>query len=449
MDSDFQMANLYLAVSYFFNQQLGEAFVYIEKVMDKIYLLPERLRYEAKYWYYRMHSEHDKMVLVQELLVSLYPKDVKAIWQLAMNYQSDGAYDKAEQLIKSALDFDDNRGEFYAALARLSSVQDRKEEALLYYQMYAQKYPDHTRSFQLLGDYYFDDGDFENAKQNYEKSLILSADNYGSLQKLILIKERQGLYKEAEHDFNSALERAHTIKDSLDIFLHQMNYYIRRGQINKAIQVREKRISTAENAYSPGHISKMRLQYLRPYYLLNQSDRALRFIYKEEIFSDSLNTQMSLSNAYLEYFIHNEDIARAEGEMEKLKPYLSIYGLSEDLANHKGDLYFINGEFEKAMEAYQQVKGELSEKEEFDIKIVSCLANLDRINEAKERLGEILNLNPYHAEAHLLLARIFINQHKNKEAKEHLLIANQVWENADEAFIYAQETASLLTELGL
>ena len=69
------------------------------------------------------------------------------------------------------------------------------------------------------------------------------------------------------------------------------------------------------------------------------------------------------------------------------------------------------------------------------------------ISEAKEHLNEILNLNPYHAEAHLQMARILLDQHKNKEAKEHLLIAHQVWENADEAFVYAQETKSLLAEL--
>ena len=46
-----------------------------------------------------------------------------------------------------------------------------------------------------------------------------------------------------------------------------------------------------------------------------------------------------------------------------------------------------------------------------------------------------------------LSAKIFLEEGNKTKAKEHLLIANQVWENADESYGLAREAENLLADL--
>jgi GT2 family glycosyltransferase len=86
-------------------------------------------------------------------------------------------------------------------------IQGKNEEALSYYELYAETYSNHARSFRLLGDFYFDEGKYQEAEENYEKYLLLSEYNILSMGKLAMIQERYGNFKEAELGYNEALKR--------------------------------------------------------------------------------------------------------------------------------------------------------------------------------------------------------------------------------------------------
>ncbi len=107
---------------------------------------------------------------------------------------------------------------------------------------------------------------------------------------------------------------------------------------------------------------------------------------------------------------------------------------------------FLKEEYQASLDKYLEFKAVnvFFSKEMLDSKIANCYVKLDKPDKAMEILEERLKLNPYQASAHLSIAKIYLEEGNETKAKEHLLIANKVWENADESFGLAREAKDLL-----
>jgi len=448
-DPDFIIANLNLSVLYLMNNQMNQASIYIDKVIEKLYLLPERDQFMAKSFYYYVHEEQDKRIKVVEMWIELYPDDVDAYNLMTQIYRVSGEPGKAEQVLKAALEIDDNRGNFYVNLADVLMVQGKMEEALSYYNLYAEKYPNHSRSYQLLGDFYFESGLYNEAEKNYEKSLLLSEDNINSIGPLAIIKERQGDFEEAERIFEAALVKASNAVDSITIYGMMINYNLHRGQIQKVIKIWEQTLKTTKNVYPPLMVSIYRVNRLYWYFLIDQADEALRIIQQEEnTFTGSFKN--ILAYGYINYYLNKENISKAQEELARIKTYASKYGSSGNIENYyEAEVLYLIGEYEHALETYLEFKkvNTYFPKDLLEIKIANCVLNLGEIEKAKNIFNEMLKLNPYHPDAHFQLAKIMLNQNQKEEALEHLKIANEVWVNADPEYKDAQEARRLYENL--
>lgn len=447
LDPEFIYAYHNLADFNFYSDKIDEAIICIDKVMDKIYMLPENFRFGAKYSYYQIHGDLDKQIKTQEMALSLYPNDMEAVYSLALDYLFIGENAKAEQVIKSALEFDDYQGNLFVTLAEALKAQEKEEEALIYYQLYAEKYPTHARSFQLLGDYYLEAGDLEEAKQQYEKSLVLSMNNSLSMTQLAEIEARQGNFDEAEKEYIKALNFARSSQDSIAVYEKLMPFYILRGQINQAIRVREENIYTAQNYYPPAYVTTLQVNSLHPYFLINRPDKVLDIIHQIEN-ADNLSQNIGLPFAYFFYYRHQKNIPKAEAELNKIIEDSKLHQYFRIIIPYiEGDLLMLKEEYEQALEKYKIFKNDMPENRGIYIDMAECYMIMNRKNEAKTQLSEVLKMDPYHARTHLLMAKILLDQNKKKEAKEHLITANNVWENADEEYDRAQEAKMLLDEL--
>lgn len=449
IDPEFGIANLNLANAYYYNGQQDKAAVYIEKVMNRIYMLPERTRFEAKYIYYEYNNDIDMMIKVLETWVGLYPNDLEAITFLVIEYQYLGEYSKAEDIIKEALEIDDNRGDFYVSLAEVLMKQNKREEALSYFELYVEKYPDHSQSYQLLGDYFYKEGKLDEAKQNYEKSLVLSRDNINSIMKLTLIKEKQGLYDEVEKEFINAFKYSKSANDSIVIYDAQIDYLQHRGQIQTALQIKEQMLLIVQNVYPPFAIPIFQIMRISLYLLINEADKALQIL--NQVNGQIMDSYKGVEyEAYLKYHIYQKEVVRSEEILELLRSGIPENGYPESyLPYWEGEIFFIKQQYDSAIDSYQEfsIDSDGFVKDETNIKIAYCLIELDRIKDAINLLNEIIEAYPYRAEAHLLMARILLDQNEDQVAKEHLDVANKVWENADSVYAYAQETRRLLEEL--
>jgi len=448
IDPDFTYANFNLALFYYYSSKNTEATICINQVMDKIYMLPEKFRFDAKESYYRIHGDFENVIKTQEMIMSLYPNDVETAWWLSSDYMRVGENAKAELVLKSALEYDDFRGELIVSLAESLNAQGKKDEALSYYQLYAEKYPTHSRSSQLLGGFYFEQGNLEEAKINFEKSLILSVNNYFSLSQLAAINEKQGLFDEAEEDYHAAIRQARNPEDSIDVLNKQMVFYVRRGQIQQAFQCREEILICTEKIYPAYAVLVENINTLYLYYLIEQQDQALDIIHQAEMSTVGSLPEEGLSFAYFTYYLHQKNIPKAEEELDKFAISSQTDPYLENILLHlEGDFLFQREEFENATEKYQAFEKYQADDLYLKIKIAKCHRHLDKKSEAKDQLNKVLQLNPYFAEAHLLMAKILLDQNKQNEARDHLLVATRVWEKADKAFDKAQEANKLLADL--
>jgi len=448
-DPGFMSSAFHLAAVYLFNGQMKEASEYIGMVMEKDYMLPEQDQFLAKSLYYHINEEQEKRIKVMEMWKELYPQNVNAYNYLAQIHKVSGEPGKAEEVLKEALEIDDNRGDFYVDLADVLMIQGKNEEALQYYNLYAERYPNHSRSFRLLGDFYFNQGEYDEAEKNYEKSVLLSEDNLKSIGQMAIIKERQGNFKEAESILASALKKAKTTADSMTVYYTMMEYYEAHGQIEQVIGLWEQTLDMGKREYPPFVISIFRITRLYWYFMIDQADTALQIIHREEgKLSDSFKNVTAYG--YINYYLNLGDVEKTEAELLRVEEYISKYGSSGNIDKYyAAEIMFLKEEYQESLDKFLEFKAVnvFYSKEMLDSKIADCYVKLDQPDKAMEILEERLHLNPYQASAHLSIAKIFLEEGNKTKAKEHLLIANQVWENADESYGLAREAENLLADL--
>jgi class 3 adenylate cyclase/tetratricopeptide (TPR) repeat protein len=448
-DPEFLTAELDLTAILMISNQFEQASIHMEKVMDKLYMLPERDQFMAKSLNYYLNEEQEKRIKVIEMWVDLYPDDVFAYDLLAKIHRGSGEPQKAEEVLKSALQIDDNRGNFYVDLADVLKIQGKNEEALSYYELYAETYSNHARSFRLLGDFYFDEGKYQEAEENYEKSLLLSEDNILSMGKLAMIQERYGNFKEAELGYNEALKEASTGSDSMRILTMQMDYFLNLGQIKKVIEIWEQTLVSISNVYPPLVVSIFKATRLYWYFLINEYDTAYEIIrQEEEKFSDAFKDIVAYG--YLSYYINRGNLEKAEEAYERMEKYVSKFGSSGSIEKYnKAEILYLKQEYESALEKFNEFKSVNTHfpNDLLEIRIANCYEKLNNFEEAIEILDEILEINPYLASAHLAMAKTLIESGNRNKAREHLDIASQIWENADEEFVLAQEAKALYEQI--
>ncbi len=449
IDPDFVTAELELTAIYMITNQFEQASIHMENVMDKLYMLPERDQFMAKSLNYFLNEEQEKRIKVIEMWIDIYPTDVFAYDLLSQIHRGSGEPQKAEEVLKTALQIDDNRGNFYVDLADILMIQGKNEEALSYYNLYAETYPNHARSFRLLGDFYFDEGKYQEAEKNYEKSLILSEDNILSMGKLAMIQERYGNFEEAEMGFNETLKNASTGSDSINVLTMQMDYFQNRGQIKKVIERWEQTLISLSNVYPPLVVSIFKATRLYWYFLINDYDTALDILQQEEQkFSDAFKDIVAYG--YLSYYINRGNLEKAEEAYERMESYVSKFGSSGNIEKYnEAEILFLRQDYESALETFNEFKSVNTHfpNDLLELRIANCHEKLNNFDKAIEILEDILEINPYHAMAHLSLARTLIESGNKNKAKEHLDIAINIWENADEEFILAQEAKMLYKEI--
>jgi len=448
-DPEFVMAEFNLGIIFMAINQVSTATVHMEKVMDKLYMLPERSRYLAKSFYYLLKEDFDRRVKVLEMWKELYPEDLEAYQILFQIYSQSGQPQKGEAILKSALQYDDNRGNFYVDLANVLMTQNKKDEALAYYQLYAEKYPDHARSFRLLGDFYFDEGDNDQAEKYYEKALLISDDDIICLSKIGLIRERQGRYEEAQIILENALKTAGTPGDSMLVFNSQIEYFLHRGQIQSVINIWDQFLETARRELPPISVSIYRITTMQWYFYLDQDEVALQIIKSEEKdLDDSFRDVISFG--YMNYYCYKEELENAEREFTRVKNYSLKYGSPGNIVTfYEGELFWLKGDDENALNKYMEFKkgnimvpGDL-----LDIKISNAYLALDQPDEAMELIDGLLKINPRLAMAHLEKAKIFLEENKPEKAREHLQTALEIWSDADAGYTVLKEAKRLYVDL--
>lgn len=432
-DPEFAQAYLLLAVSFTDTNQLSGAKGYVDKTMDHIYTLTERDQFQAKAFYYLLNGDHEKRIKVLRMWIEFYPEDIDAYNMLGQIFQLSGKLDQAEDIYTKAIGIDDDRGNFYIKLAEILEAKQNRDGALAYYEQYAEKYPFHARSFQLLANFYLNEGDFNMANQYFEKALLLDQRNVNLKGEVALVKERLGQFDQALDAYRTILGECRSPQDSLNIIDRIKNFYFKRGQLNTGLDWWNLSLKTAQQFQSPLYVSMLRVTRLEWYMEMNHPEEALRIIREEEEkFKDSFTDLIAFG--YMNYYVTLRDVPEAEKYMDKVMNHVKKYGSPGNIdVYYRAELNFIKENYPGALELYREFKKTniFVPQSLIDIRIARCLWQVKKPAEAIQVLEKFLVTDPYHPEANYELALLFSEQGKNEKAIELLTESLQVWESAD------------------
>lgn len=449
IDSIFTMAYYQLSIFYMNMNRLSDAQASLEFVLDNPYKLTEREQFLAKSRYYFITGDNEKRIKVLRMYKDLYPHDIESYYQLGEALYEMGNFDEAEIVFTDGLKIDDYRGEFLRRLGHINKAKRNYDQALKYYEMYQKKYPDVSRSYKLLGGLHLETGNFDEAEINFEKAVLLDRRAISSKIDLIEIKQRKGQFEEAIEEFEVLLEKCNTADDSVQVMWSIMNYYFLRGEIQKGLKIREETFQLAATTFHPRVMSFYIVTNLYWYYEIGQDSIALKILkQEEEKFTDSYENITAFG--YINYYLRKDDLENSRKQYKRISDFVEQYGSLSGLELFfRARLYKLEGDYEKAIETYEEYRlhNTYSTNAVIYNRMAESYISDKQFDKAESILKELLNSFPFDPTTYYHLALVYQEQGKFNEAQTSLKIANNIWENADETYLMAQKAKSLYNQL--
>jgi tetratricopeptide (TPR) repeat protein len=449
IDSIFTKAYYELSNFYMNMNRLPDALASLEFVLDNPYRLTEREQFLAKSRYYFITGDNDKRIKVLQMYKDLYPQDIESYNQLGEALYEMGNFKEAEIVFEEGLKIDDYRGEFLRRLGHINKARRNYDQALKYYEMYQEKYPDVSRSYKLLGGLHLETGNFDEAEINLEKAVLLDSRAISSGVDLIEVKQRKGQFEEALEEYELLLKKCNTADDSVRVMWSITNYYFLRGEIEKGLQIREKTYQIAATAYHPRVMSFYTVTNLYWYYEIGQDTIALRNLkLEEEKHADNYGNITAFG--YINYYLRKNDIENSRLQYKRVTDFVEQYGSLSGLELFfRARIYKLEGEYEKALDTYEEYRlhNVYSTNAVITNRMVECYLSNKQFDKAETALKELLQSFPFDPTTYYHLALVYQEQGKLYDAQASLKIANEIWENADDTYVLAQKAKSLYNQL--
>ena len=253
-DFYYELANSYLAIN-----KTSEAIKVYDKIENNIGVTEEASMQKLKI--YKKTNNIDRAVAEAKALIKTFPKEGKYYGILGELYQDMGMNDKAFQAYNDLLTVDPNNAYVHLSLADYYRNQkqndkafqeikiafqskeldiDTKVKILLSYYSITETYsdlkgdadelckiivavhPDEAKAFSIYGDFLYRDKKFQEAREQYKKSISLDKEKFALWNQLLNI----------ESELNDYVDMEKESKEAIDLFPNQSLPYLHNGIAN-------------------------------------------------------------------------------------------------------------------------------------------------------------------------------------------------------------------------
>jgi tetratricopeptide (TPR) repeat protein len=421
----------------------------IQAAMQHIYRLPELEQFVVKSDYYFTRQDYDKAMAVFAMRVELYPDDIEGRAALAQILLYQDRKDEAVAHYLEILEIDPEQYDLLRQIGSIYESQGKFEEALGYYETYAEQFPDDHASFTSIGDLHSNIGNHEQAREYQERALLIEPTNVGVMIRLAGIERDLGDLERAFGHLEEALAVATRPEDLTTAYEGWVAYYNSRGQLETAIEYVHLAQSQREQFAAPIVSIMSQFRSLGIHVRAGHADRAYETLeaVRAELAPpwDSFIPMGELS-IYLE--LEEPDSAeRALEGVESIVQNFQFNFLMPLVFHARGKIHEMRGEYEEAIQAYEQDLALSPTDESIYEEIGRCYREMGDLEEAQAQLWKTLSVSPYEATAHYEMALVRAEMGDTEAALEHLRTALDVWSEADPAFKPAQEAREKLDEL--
>ncbi|MCK4695560.1 MAG: tetratricopeptide repeat protein, partial [Candidatus Cloacimonetes bacterium] len=349
---------------------------------------------------------------------------------------------------KSILKIDPTQFELMKKIGSLYEKKREFEEALKYYEQYADQFPENSSSYTTIGDLYKSFGNYQQAKKFYGKAILLEPEKISILISLANIEEISGNFQNTLEQYENSLNLCKTPRDLSEVYLALGSYFETRGQMNKSIEYLKKEINEYEKFQSPFVLIFSKFAYLIKYIQIGKKELAFETIETMKTqFSPPLDKIIAVGN--LKIYEELEDavnIEKAIEEVEILIKTFSLEMLRPLIFSAKGKIHVIKEEFKQAILMYQKVLDLKPTGVTINMDIGICYRKIGEFKKAEKFLQKTVKILPFNPKTNYELALLYNDMGKKEKALEHLNITLEIWKDADPEYIPAQKAREKLQE---
>jgi len=421
----------------------------LQKAMDNLYRLPERMQYDVKAEYYMMMEDKDKAFAVAELKTEVFPHDISA-WLLLAQFQT--LRNQKREVIASydtILRLDPSQHEYRREIGKLYEELGDFDKALSYYTQYAERFATNPDAFIPLARLMRLRGKRGDAKASYEKVLVLSPGNVEGTIGLGLLAQDTGDYRGALRLFESALEQSRTPADRARALSELARHYELRGQLRRSLEYMEQGIREISQ-FQPGFaVATAKLSSIEDYVEAGQSGKAEQIMREVRAeLQPPFDGFSALGEA--EFHIGQERWSEAETAVTRLEQSLRTHGfqfLESAIAYYRARIAEGQGNCRQATELYERASALEPTRISAHIDIGRCYLALSQPQQAIAHIEQTLVTHPHHPRGNYEIALAYLAVGNRDKAREHLQRAIDAWQDADPEFDWAVRARNKLQEL--
>jgi len=419
--------------------------------LNHIYKLPPRLSFLIKkynYMWYR--GEPDKAEKVIQMWIRQFPDSITPLRHLADIFQSQQKFIEAIKIYKDILEKNSEEFNFYLNLTDCYLILEDYDTAQKYAELYLDKCPTEGASYKVLGTIYSKKGDYEAAKDYYEQALILESGNSNYMVFIGKAELALGNFSEAKNQLEEALTFCKTNQDYATVYNAFYTFYNVRGEINQSIKFSDKSVHQEEKYMNPIDTVLSRIMGLMDYVLIGESDTALTKLKDEKL---KLVHPWNLLAGFGEIVIGGivGDKVILQSGIKSVEEFLKIkdFGWLRRLPKFGlGLYYFIEKKYDDAIYNFEEgMKDDAQGKDAGIPWLLKCYYHKKDFEGGIKIAHDYLKHTPMATSILLELVKFYIAINERDKAKEKLTKLLNIWENADEEYIYFQEAKKLWKEL--
>jgi tetratricopeptide (TPR) repeat protein len=378
LDPEFAMAYSYLVRVYY---RLGDADA-CRGALEKLQKYGDRV--SGKEGLYikallAMFADRDpeKNAEFLKKIIQEYPEEKRVRVELASYYTNTKKYDQAENELQQALKLDPQYGYAMNLLAYTYSYQNRYDEAIKYFKLYASVSPGDANPYDSLGDLYFRMGRLEEAVQQYKEAIRIRPD-FGSGCRISYIYALTENYDEAMKWVDQFISAAPSGGHKAVGYQLKAIYHYLFGNVQLALEELNKAQEFAARDNDDGAINNIYRAKIWISYDWAKYDLFLKYAKECYDFRAEHKIQSELSNSILYLFYQGLSDVK-QGRLDLAKAKLAEIDKARSKEKEKASLFWMDNSYHFLLTEVSLSEGRKSE----------AVAAYNKMNKTPLVIGEI------------------------------------------------------------
>lgn len=419
-----------------------------DKAVTLASVLPERQKLLINFYNYNVYNKWDKASLLLENWAKLYPHDYTPYSLLMSYYIQRRSWAKAEDIGLRALD-NGHRGNLLYSLAGLYIDKGEFEKAEQYINQYYELYPHKSKDKSLLEQIYSGRGELKKAKDLYENELLMNPSDVKLITKLAILEDKMGNFTVANSMLDEALSKSQNTQDSVSVYGHLEEHFVRLGQFGKVFELVEQRQQLMSTYIPPAQL-KQTIFFGQAFRMVVAREDKLYFKMLDDLKKElPQNADLfdCIGNYLYSTWANKLDMFEQYSEQCLESYILPMYGQTFGILD-KAVRAELQEDYPTAIQYYNMY---IDSSGVGNLMLSYGLATVYRKNgqfeKASEQIEEFLRLDPNQPMALLEKARILAAQGQEGEAKKLYDKLMQTWKDADQNYQYYEEAIAFGKEL--